>query len=382
MAAGALMTMPVLIVNMGGEMVYILAQRLQAQQIPSNKGQKVLCDVVRTMYYPRFIEELFKPQEIYSLQSTRQIFDRLAHSSIMRLNESSMGKLFDLMIMGFKLQLMSVAPREIIDVTQNHLEELRRLAGEGEGVFTLVEECVSQVRQAYGQMGLADLCNMRHCLATFVQDCKVKVSLFLHEGTQKSDGSFAMPSSGTLPENALQPGTVRYFSEGREVRREDLSTVTGSSWLPATGQRTTLGSNIYDKERRPSGGTAATPTTEVSQAAATNSGPPAPPAPPPSPIEVAKTAAAVGELNMLASLIGSGHAASETFKLENLFGHDMFTKEGPGAPGAQVIQIDGAEATGAHRGTLDSIRDQLEVPAPPPPPPDAADDLLDLMDSA
>ena len=33
--------------NMGGEMVYILAQRLQAQQIPSSKGQKVLCDVVR-----------------------------------------------------------------------------------------------------------------------------------------------------------------------------------------------------------------------------------------------------------------------------------------------------------------------------------------------
>ncbi|OLP78090.1 Protein OSCP1 [Symbiodinium microadriaticum] len=85
-APGALMAMPVLIVNMGGEMVYILAQRLQAQQIPSQKGQKVLCDVVRTMYYPRFIEELFKPQEIYSLQSTRQIFDRLAHSSIMRLN--------------------------------------------------------------------------------------------------------------------------------------------------------------------------------------------------------------------------------------------------------------------------------------------------------
>ena len=30
----------------------------------------------------------------------------------MRLNESSMGKLFDLMIMGFKLQLMSVSPRD------------------------------------------------------------------------------------------------------------------------------------------------------------------------------------------------------------------------------------------------------------------------------
>jgi hypothetical protein len=77
--SGSLMTMPILIVNMGGEMVYILSQRLQAQKIPEAKSQKVLCDVVRTMYYPRFIEELFKPQDMYSIQSTRQIFDRLAH---------------------------------------------------------------------------------------------------------------------------------------------------------------------------------------------------------------------------------------------------------------------------------------------------------------
>lgn len=44
------------------------------------------------MYNPMFITELFRPQEVYSMNSTRQIFDRLAHSSIMRLNESSMDK--------------------------------------------------------------------------------------------------------------------------------------------------------------------------------------------------------------------------------------------------------------------------------------------------
>merc|ERR1719215_1459974 len=119
------MTMPILVVNMGGEMVYILEQRLQAQKIPESKGQKVLSDVVRTMYYPRFIEELFKPQEMYSIQSTRQIFDRLAHSSIMRLNESSMDKLFDLMAMGFKYQVVSsTMPQEMVDITQNHLDAL------------------------------------------------------------------------------------------------------------------------------------------------------------------------------------------------------------------------------------------------------------------
>ena len=52
----------------------------------------VLQDVVRAMFTPDFIAELFKPQELYSSASARQIFDKLAHSSIMRLSTSSMNK--------------------------------------------------------------------------------------------------------------------------------------------------------------------------------------------------------------------------------------------------------------------------------------------------
>ncbi len=56
------------------------------------KAVKVITDIVRTMFNPKFVDELFKPQELYSSTSTRQIFDRIAHSSIMRLSESSMDK--------------------------------------------------------------------------------------------------------------------------------------------------------------------------------------------------------------------------------------------------------------------------------------------------
>jgi len=54
------------------------------------------------MLAPKFVEELFRPQPMYTLQNTREIFERLAHSSIMKLNATSMQKLFDLMLMGFK----------------------------------------------------------------------------------------------------------------------------------------------------------------------------------------------------------------------------------------------------------------------------------------
>ena len=90
---GTLLAMPIIVLNMGGEMVYILHQRLQAQKVPDEKARKVLEDIVKTMYTPQFLSELYNPQEVYSQGSTKQIFEKLAHSSIMRLNKTSMDKL-------------------------------------------------------------------------------------------------------------------------------------------------------------------------------------------------------------------------------------------------------------------------------------------------
>ena len=90
-ALGLQHAMPLLVINLGGEMLYVLEQRLGAQQVKSDKSQRVLCDVVRTMFSRRFVDELFKPQVLYKDRNVRQIFDKLAHSSIMKLNETSMG---------------------------------------------------------------------------------------------------------------------------------------------------------------------------------------------------------------------------------------------------------------------------------------------------
>ena len=88
MVVGNLLTMPLIVINLGGEMIYILQQRLSAQNVAKTRGRKVLQDVLRTMYSKSFVSELFKPQDMYSNSSTRQIFNKLAHSSIMRINET------------------------------------------------------------------------------------------------------------------------------------------------------------------------------------------------------------------------------------------------------------------------------------------------------
>lgn len=52
----------------------------------------VLNDIVSTMYNKRYMDEIFKPQELHSNKAMRTVFDRLAHASIMRLNAASMDK--------------------------------------------------------------------------------------------------------------------------------------------------------------------------------------------------------------------------------------------------------------------------------------------------
>ena len=74
-ARGALHTMPLLVINMGGEMVYILEQRLGAD-VAKDKAPRVLQDVVKTMFSKKFTIELFKPG-MYTDAAMRAIFDKL-----------------------------------------------------------------------------------------------------------------------------------------------------------------------------------------------------------------------------------------------------------------------------------------------------------------
>lgn len=249
---GWLLTMPLLVLNLGGEMVYVLEQRLQAQKIPEERCQKALGDVVRTLYCPKFVQGLFRPQEAYNLKSTRQIFDRLAHSSVMQFNKASMDKLFDLMTMAFKYQVMSCAsPAELVDVTLNHLEALRRLAGSDEADRQRLDECIEKIKGSYGRMSLAESNMIRQSVCTFFQDRKVTLTLFLQGQIQNSDGSISVPRTGLLPSGASQLGLVRYFASGEEVKREQLPMAGSQFWESGPDCRTTLGSNLYQKANSP-----------------------------------------------------------------------------------------------------------------------------------
>ncbi|KAF4081672.1 hypothetical protein AMELA_G00163850 [Ameiurus melas] len=259
----SLRTLPLLIINLGGEMLYILDQRLRARNESDEKiqkgwseddGKRVMNDIVGVMFCKGFMEESMQPQDMYSHRALRYVLTRLAHTSIMRLNSTSMDRMYDLMTMAFKYQIaLCPRPRDLLLISFNHIDGVRELVKDNPRLVNLINEAQRLIIEMYTPLSDGEFQLIRQTLLAFFQDMHVRVSILLKENLQNADGSFVIPTSGPVPHGSEVPGLIRYFnSRGRLVRRREF--VSGGSYtsivrdasFDVSGDRVTrLGANMY-----------------------------------------------------------------------------------------------------------------------------------------
>eukprot|EP00603_Paraphysomonas_imperforata_P014561 CAMPEP_0114454432 /NCGR_PEP_ID=MMETSP0104-20121206/2581_1 /TAXON_ID=37642 ORGANISM="Paraphysomonas imperforata, Strain PA2" /NCGR_SAMPLE_ID=MMETSP0104 /ASSEMBLY_ACC=CAM_ASM_000202 /LENGTH=367 /DNA_ID=CAMNT_0001626821 /DNA_START=21 /DNA_END=1125 /DNA_ORIENTATION=- len=365
---------------MGGEMVYILQQRLQAQKVPDDKAVKVLQDVVRAMYSPLFITELFKPQEMYTSNSTKQIFEKLAHSSIMRLNKQSMEKLYDLMIMGFKYQVIKcTSPFQVLQISLHHLEIMKSLV-KSDVIEKSVQSAIDLSLNMYGSMSNSQWIILQQSLQNFYK-------------------------ARTLPYGVEKPGTVRFFSGGEIVSENKLDLEGYDNCHVVADMFDTscqLGYNMYiPPEQNASTLALRFPSLEIANEEFSNRVCWNPDSP--SKNSQGKglmksrhadmKSSAKQELNLLADLLGMGGADAsggakgsdiKPFKI-NLFPDSSFDEKGSGSKSSSSsnfinIDIDGSAGAKSFDTYMSELK--LEDTDSKAEGKDDDDDLLALMDSA
>ncbi|KAL4629347.1 protein OSCP1-like [Arapaima gigas] len=252
-------TLPLLFINLGGEMLYILEQRLQSYKVPVDKPSKVMNDIICALFSKSFMEELFKPHEIYSKRTQRAVLTRLAHASILRLNQASMDKLYDLTTMAFKYQvLLCPRPRDLLLVTFNHLDAIRAFVSDNSAVLNQVNETHRQLIETYTPLSNGELQLIRQTLLICFQDLNIRVSVFLKDKLQAANGHFVLPLGGPIPCGSEVPGLIRLFVRypGEAHRSHEVCHLfpSGGSYSPAlpegsfhvSGNRVlTLGTNMY-----------------------------------------------------------------------------------------------------------------------------------------
>ncbi|XP_067941716.1 protein OSCP1-like [Watersipora subatra] len=376
----SLKALPLLFINLGGEMVYILHQRLHAQNIDGSKSQKVINDIISTMYNRRYMEEIFKPQELHSKKAMRTVFDRLAHASIMRLNAPSMDKLYDLMTMAVKYHVsLCSRPRDLLLVTLNHVDGLRAMVPNQTSVIATLDDLYENIIQTYAKMGEGELQVIRQTLLSFFQDMHVRVSIFLKERQQNQTGRFVLPSGGPVPEGTKIPGKIILYSEKGDVRqckqfnpgpRYQEAGKQGS--LEKIGDRViTLGTNMYATHKSSDATTSrAEGRALVVKKTTTNTVDLSCPDP-----------NAKAQLDLLSTLIGSDKVKQSAFRV-NLFNNDEEEEsyESPvvGQLEQENIEYVNIDARHSEHRYLAKVMGDMNIGASKR----RDDDLLDLMDQA
>ncbi|KAI1714192.1 organic solute transport protein 1 domain-containing protein [Ditylenchus destructor] len=383
--------MPFVYLNMGGEMAYILEQRLQAQNVGNDKSIKVLCDIIATMFNKNCLELIFEPQELYSRAALRSFFEQIAHSSVMRLNEASMDKLFDLMTMAVKYQvLLCKEPTELVLVTLNHLDGVKAIFKDHRHIIDVVQSAHNLLMDNFVETPLWEMAAVRSEMLNYFLGARVKVSLMLREKRQLDDGRFVLFPPGPdgdeqieLPYSAVVPGSVRYACQG-EVNKIDTFPVVekynvspdqqkqqpgGTTVMLARG--TTLGYNMYKAQEGATqvhGGSGMTGRTES----------------PPAGNEMML-------LTKLLSGINAGSSASkQTFDLD-LFGDDNPEERKPGAkPKKSKDSTPVDKSVLANRKSLSSAMNEIKTEAkssdkgekPARKTRAKGEEMLELMDEA
>ncbi|XP_068125160.1 protein OSCP1 isoform X2 [Hyperolius riggenbachi] len=376
----SLRTLPVLFINLGGEMLYILDQRLRAQNIPPDKAKKVMNDIITTMFNKKFMEELFKPQELYSKKALRTVFDRLAHASIMRLNQASMDKLYDLMTMAFKYQvLLCPRPKDILLVTFNHMDAIKDFIRDSPSILNQVDETFRQLIELYNCLPAGEFQLIRQTLLIFFQDMHIRVSIFLKDKVQNSNGRFVLPTTGPVPWGTEVPGLIRIYNhKGEEVKRVEFDNV-GTYVSPLRegsydlfGDRVLkLGTNMYSVSRSVETHMSGTLKSSASHTKE----------------NVAPNPLAKEELNLLAQLMGGlelkkPSPTDHTFRL-NLFTNDEEEEQAaltrPVEHSYKVINIEASEDQGRNK-ELFKIMGEFQSEESHVQSTSKGDELLALMD--
>lgn len=232
---------PILYLNMGGEMLYVLRQRLKAQKIDVDKTIQVLDDVTTALLNPKLLSPIFEESPLIGVSQLRTTLENVALSSIMKLDKNSMDKLFDLMIMMVKYQLKSVTgPREVILIILNHIDAMRDMVSDANA-----QKCVAMVHQMivnfYGCLTFEEVWNARQsCLKELEPYC-VRVSILLRRGLQNDDASFNVAPQ-KYDEKYAEHGSILAAMRIKDVSPE---TCCGGSFEPFSDRKTILGKNIY-----------------------------------------------------------------------------------------------------------------------------------------
>ncbi|XP_030388249.1 protein OSCP1 [Scaptodrosophila lebanonensis] len=216
-------------------MLYVIDQRLKAQQIAADKSVQVIHDVTTVLLEPKFIDSLLNGSthgnaQLITADHCKFMLNDIATCSLMRLDEQSQAKLWNLMTMMYKWQLfMSGHQHHLLDITFRHLDSINKLYPDAKR-HMLIDFTKNTLLDFWNACGEEQQLSIYRTNKAWLQCFNTKISLLMRLGFQTLDGSFLREVDQSYFQNFVQGIGENIYIKSNELvqQQEHLSRATNS----------------------------------------------------------------------------------------------------------------------------------------------------------
>lgn len=184
----------------------------------------------------KFIEQLLTPhpnQPVLTVQQCRILLTDIACCSLMRLDITSMDKLWDLMVMLFKWQVHHAydEPKKLLEITFRHMDGIGQLLPEIRKKL-LIDATKRRIIEFWDMqtevMRYDIMCGIKQWLNAF----NVKISILIRLGFQRTDGTFETDLDqldGELYRSYMEYIGENVYARNNKMRSMEMSKRTTST---------------------------------------------------------------------------------------------------------------------------------------------------------
>ncbi|CAG7729131.1 unnamed protein product [Allacma fusca] len=254
-----------LYLNLTGELFYIVAHRMKSQRVKVDLAKKVFNDLGLAICSPSRLQALISGDiHLVSLKfdQLKALMDQIAHCSIMTVNQYSLEKLFELVMIATKYQFaLCQHPRDILLIILNHLDSLRRVLTDLHAI-RLAEDLHNILVITYGRTDVSTMKNYLNSIRNYVQEVRLKMTNLIKLGLQTTTGEFVTnyPPDFWIHPDCVKPGHIECSKKARFGQKIKKLLITFDAQnqsathrlqhsLGLNGNRiVSLGKSVYDQE--------------------------------------------------------------------------------------------------------------------------------------
>lgn len=194
-------------------------------QLDSNYFLSVIHDVTTVLLEPKFIDSLLNGSkhnnaQLLTSEHCKFMLNDIATCSLMRLDEQSMDKLWNLMTVVYKWQLfVSRHQHHLLEITFRHLEAVNRLYPDAKR-HMLIDFTKNTLLDFWNASGEEAQMSIYQTNRAWLQCFNTKISLLIRLGFQAMDGSFIKEVDQEYFSHFVQTAGDNIYAKSAELQQQ------------------------------------------------------------------------------------------------------------------------------------------------------------------